>query len=203
MCCHQSAVAIEDHQYLHILQTIQACRWLAHSERGLLPGATGHCHVSPAVVYTWWISTQMALQSDICCCRFYAHKWMSTEMALQSGIICCYLTSFTHTIERPQKRLSNQEIICCSLTSFMDTTECPQRWHCNQKSSVAVSSVLCTQASLHWDGIAIRNHLLPSHHVLRTQVNLHRGGISITNYLLLSRQFYAILSVSHHLYAHK
>ena len=162
----------------HISPTIQVCQRLAHSEKGLLPGTTGHCHVSPAVVYTWWISTQMALQSDmlllVLCTQvnihwdgiairnylllshqFYAHNWMSTEMAFES------------------------EIVCCSLISFMDTSECPPRWHCNQKSSVVVWSVLCTQASL------------------------HRDGVAITNYPLLPDQFYAILSVSHHLYAHK
>ena len=154
MCCHQSAVATEDHQYLpHLANNPGAS--VTCPFRELLPGTTGHCHVSPEVVCTWWISTQMPLQSDICCYQFYAHKWMSTEMALQS------------------------EIICCCFISFMHTSECPPRWHCNQKSSGAISSVLCTQASLHWDGVAI------------------------TNDLLLSRQFYAILSVSHHLYAHR
>ena len=47
--------------------------------------------------------------------------------------------------------------------SFMHTSECPLRWHCNQKSSVAVSSVLCTQVNVHRDGIAIKNHLVLSH----------------------------------------
>lgn len=33
--------------------------------------------------------------------QFYRHKWMSTEMALQSEIICCRFISFMHPSESP------------------------------------------------------------------------------------------------------
>ena len=159
----RSAVAIEDHQYLPHLANIPGVsatctfrkRFAAWDHR-TLPRLTSSCihmvniHSDGFAIRYLLLSvwcTRVKVHWDGVAIRnylllshqFYAHNWMSTEMAFES------------------------EIVCCSLISFIDTSECPPRWHCNQKSSVAVSSVLCTQASLHWDSVAIRNHLLPSH----------------------------------------
>ena len=72
--------------------------------------------------------------------QFYAHKWMSTEMVFQL------------------------EVTCCHLISFMHRSKCPLRWRSNQKSSVAISSVLCTQVNVHRDDVAIKHHVTATSH---------------------------------------
>ena len=86
--------------------------------------------------------------------QFYAHKWMSTEMVFQL------------------------EVTCCHLISFMHRSKCPLRWRSNQKSSVAISSVLCTQVNVHRDDIAIKHHVTAtSHKQSFFAYNVHRNVV--------------------------
>ena len=78
----------------------------------------------------------------------------------------------------------------------MHTIECPLKWLLNQKSSVAVSSVLWTQVNVHRDGIAIRNHPLlfdQFYAPKRVSTEMALQSQIIRCYLISFMQFYQFL----------
>ena len=196
MCCHQKCCCHRRSPIPATSRQQSRCLSDLHIPRKVCCLGPQDTAMSHQQLYTHGEYPLRWLSNQICCYRFYAHKWISTEMALQSEIICCFFSPVLCTqlnvhwngfwirnrlLQSHQfyghKWMSTEmalqsEIIRCCLISFMHPSESPPRWRCNHKLSVATwsvlcnfisfSSPLCTQVNAHWDGVAIKDHpLLP------------------------------------------